>query len=174
MRTPLHGLPLQSCTGTAWSSRKVNLASSAFSATTPSCPASLWISDSRRTLCSKKPKQHPVGGGGFPGLVLRRASQDLCVLASPSTVAYVTPRGCWRLRSTEAEIWKRALLQDSYRPSLSPFPGRCFLAASMWRGPPPSSQGSTACHSCNRCSWACWPAIVLWEPGAPAAREYLG
>lgn len=39
-------------------------------------------------------------------------------------------------------------------------------------GAPPPPQGRAVCCSCGRCSWACWPAIVLWEPRAPAAREF--
>lgn len=53
-----------------------------------------------------------------------------------------------------------------------PLPSRVFSGGERKEEPPSPPQGRAVCCSCGRCSWACWPAIVLWEPRAPAAREF--
>lgn len=71
----------------------------------------------------------------------------------------------------QPKLWKRPGLQDSLRSSPGPFTARCLFVESAWERPLPSPQGRAVCCSCGRCSWASWPALVLWEPRAPAAGK---
>lgn len=50
-----------------------------------------------------------------------------------------------------------------------PLHGQVFFCGGRMEGPLLFSQGRAVCCSCSRCSRASWPAIVLWEPRAPAA-----
>lgn len=57
---------------------------------------------------------------------------------------------------------KETVLQDSHGSSLSPFRGRCFLAASMRRGPPSSPRPR------------CLPQLPKMFLGALASRHSVG
>ena len=139
------------------------------------CPASSRvITDSRGTLCRQQPQQHP---GGFHDWYLggRPEISALCPPravappgpASPGVLPYIRPPAGWQVESTAAEIWKRRFCRTLTGLFSAPSQPGAFLR----RGPPPP-QGSAACCSCSRCSWACWPATVLREPRAPAAWEF--
>lgn len=128
-------------------------------------------------------RNSPNGIRGIPGLVLRRASQAPCALSPPKTVVSpplpsavpcVTPhrRTCgWWAESTAARDLEESGFAGLFLVFSQPLHGQVFSAESTQKGPCPPPRGGAACCSC-RCSWARWPASVLWEPRAPAAREF--
>lgn len=93
----------------------------------------------------------------------------------PSAVPCVTPhrRTCgWWAESTAARDLEESGFAGLFLVFSQPLHGQVFSAESTQKGPCPPPRGGAACCSCSRCSWARWPASVLWEPRAPAAREF--